>query len=568
MGKKKRRKRKDLKKKGAREGVLSKHIKIVELLLLLLFVYSFLLVKIAQPWHHTIDHDRPFLLVTNDNPFHASYTAYLKEVGNFMYSPPFMQAGYEDVVGYQPPLQYHLSAMLSEISGLETYDTNYIIIIFLLTFMALFVYFIARKESLHLALLSLPFMIGVYHFNFEVGIAFGTFPFVIGSFFLASVIWGVTKIKEKYGGALMVLLLTGTIFGHVPEFIFAVGFLVSYLVIGYAENRKLDKSAAKIVISILLSMTLSLYYLLIFKNTWMVAKPFSFSIMTDPSFAPGKGVFLEHFGLTLCLLFLGVLITLYAMCYKRAYSLPLYSGIFILLMGFTNYIGFRPRAWNLRTLWPIFLAPLMAVAIYDLGGRILKVWKNEHTVAVSLLLMLLFANAHSGQLDFGGPGTVDEKSWEAFRWVAENTPKDAKVYHFFSIYTGQAASLSIAERAVYYVDTDDYINGVRGGTVRSSYKSHTYVDFSMRLLTYKTSAFTFGHHAEEEEWKNLNIDMWDMDYYLFYSNPSYTHPAVIQYNGVIKNTFLNVGMVEVFNNGAISILKNNRKGVNPLEGAQ
>jgi len=272
--------------------------RLLETIVLSLFVLLFIYVKLAQPWSYQLSHTSPAFYNANDNFGNAYvYPQYVKETGNFKYEPPYTVAGYKDVVGHYPVLLTHLSAMFSLVSGIETYDTTYLIVTLFSVSAILLIYFVIRRHSKELALLSIPFMIGIFNFDFEIARAFGLWIYLTGALFLAAVIWISDKLDEKYAFVLLALFLSGAALGHTSELIFSFMFLTTYILLRRVKEKKFDICyLKKFSLGIVLFLVLSAYYLIIFKYTWMVGVAgYEFKVMDAPWFAPNFGVKLSDF---------------------------------------------------------------------------------------------------------------------------------------------------------------------------------------------------------------------------------------------------------------------------------
>ena len=540
-----------------------------EVMIILLFILFLLFLKIGQPWNHSMSHTYPQFFNANDNFLHASLSEYVRDKGNYAFAPVYFSGGYDDVVGYIPPIIHHLSAMVSYLTGLETYDTIYLVVMFLTCFGYVLVYFAIKRVNKTLALLSLPFMIGVYSFTFEIAHAWGMSIFIIGSFFVFAFLWSMENFDRKYSFILIALFLSGMALGHTSELIFGMGFLIIYLAVKFF-SRGLSKTEIKnVVLSLVIFSVVSVYYLIIFYFTWMKTNPLTFSVMESPTFAPNLPVNLSDFGLTQFLIYLGLLFFLFIFFLKEdserlkinAMSPVILAGIFFLLMGFTNYIGFGIRAFQTRIFWPVYLAVFMGLAIYFIPAHFRR-WRFRYAYGIAILLLVVFFFNHYGGLY--GPGIIDQQVWNGFRWVSENTPEDSKIYHFYSRPVTQDYSLLSIKRVSYFVDLNDYTESFQNQVIKSEYKSRI-AGLQDTHLPYRKSLFSYGYHAQESEFKDQVISMWDMDYYVFVMyDPLDSNNALIIYNGFVRDYMLNqTWMEESYSNSEVSILKNNEPGRRP-----
>jgi len=547
-------------------GVLNK--KRAELIIILFFLVFILFLRIGQPWSHTLSHTYPKYFNANDNFLNSEFSDYVKNTGNYAFNPSYTAGGYKDVVGYLPPVLYHLSAMVSYLTGLETYVTTYLVVMFMLCSGYLLIYFAIRRVNETLALLSLPFMLGVFSFAFEIAYALGLWIFLTGSFFLMAFIWCMENFDRKYSFLLLALFLSGMALGHASELIFAVIFLVFYIVAKFLMEGFDKKEIKNLILSIVFFAAVSAYYLIVFYFTWMKTNPFTLSAMERPVFAPNLGVGFESFGATQFLLYAGILFFFFIFLLKedseklkvRGMSPVILSAIFLLVMGFTNYIGFGVRAFQTRILWPVYLAILMGLAIYFIPAHFKK-WRFRYAYLISGILLISFFASHLGQLQ--GGGIITQGVWDGFEWIAENTPEDSRVYHFYDKPMIQSYSLFSSKRLSFMVDINDYTEALINQIIKGDYMSKMSV-LKDTKLPYRNSLFSYGYHADESDFRDQEINMWDMDYYFFAVSDPNPENALILYNKVVRGFLLNQTWIEeVYLNNEVSILKNNEPGRQP-----
>ncbi len=535
---------------------------ISEAVVLLLFVVLFLSVHAGRVWDYRIQHEYPYYFNANDNFFHSEFSDYVKGRGSYDISPYYAFAGFTNVVGYLPPILYHLSAGISLLTGLETYDTTYMAVILLVACGALLVYFSVRKYSEKLAILSLPFMVGVLAMPLEIPFAWGLWVFLTGSVFLMAVVWYFSGEKPKHSFLLLAIFLSGSALGHAPELLFSLGLVAVYFIISYLQ-KNLDKNEIKeTVMGIALFAIISAYYLIIFYFTYMVMNPFTLSVMEKPMFAPNFPVNLETFGYLQYLLILGLLVTIISLLSKEealgfsGEKTPfiVLAALYIFLVGFTNYIGFGVRAFQMRTVWPILLSVLMALPIYSAFSVIKRV-RFSYIAPISVVLLLAFSSTYYS-VQTGG-GMMDGPTWEAFRWIMNSTEKDAKVFWFYSVPFVQEYSLFSSKRIAFRVDMDEYVNSLKGQEVKTVFNG-TVAFLPDAKIPYRNSTLSFGYHADGNVFERISVQNTAvMDYFVF--GISNIEPAAREYNRLIISKMLESGQASVgFSNNAIVILRNSK----------
>ncbi|MBU4246009.1 MAG: hypothetical protein ABIF85_03835 [Nanoarchaeota archaeon] len=530
----------------------------IETAILILFVSIFIFLKLAQPLNYELSHQYPTFYNANDN-FGNGYSMpqYVKEVGNFKYEPPNTVSGFKDVVGYYPPLQSHLGAMASIITGVETYDaTNIIAILFSIPPFIL-IYFVIRRYSKELAILSLPFMLGIFNFNFEVERAFGQWIYITGALFLASVVWLADRLHAKYSSIFLAILLTGAALGHMSEAIFSAGFLAVFMALRYLKEKQLDMPALKnVIIGFTMFAIIASYYLIIFKNSWMVGfQQFSFEVMSVSPIAASLGVKITDFGIVVLLVLAGLLIGIKQLAFRKKEEFPftaVIAGIYILIIGYGNYFGLGLRAWQSRHAWPIYFSVFCGIVIYSLGAKYFKNWNYKHYAILSVTLIILFSYTHIGMLK--GGGLIDQDGWNALMWIKNNTPEDANIGYFYGTLPSQPMSLWSTNRIAYIVDLEDYSDGIKKGIVKDNYTMMQTNEIVNAYYPYRKTLFSYGYHNDTSTYFLYSNDL---NYYVFPLAISATNNQYVsQYNLMILQELLKQEKIkETYKNGAYAIFE-------------
>lgn len=545
------------------KGILGDE-RLIETAVIILFVSLFVFLKLAQPWDYRISHPYPAFYNANDNFVNGYvYPQYIKEAGNFVHQPPQLVGGFKDVVGYYPPLLLHLSAMFSTISGIETYDATYLIITLFSISAMLLVYFVIRRHSKDLAIISLPFMIGIFNFDFEIARAFGLWIFITGTLFLASVVWIADRLSERYSFIFLAVFLAGAAHGHMSEAIFAVLFLSFYYLLKRLKEGAFDKAWLKnAAYGLCLFFLFSAYYLIVFKNTWMIGMPYKFEVMSAPPFAPNFGAKFFDFGIAVLLVIAGLFAGIKKMIFRKTEEFPfaaIAAGLFVLIIGYTNYVGFGIRAWQTRIMWPVYFAVFAGIALFIVARKCLKNWKYAYAACLSVILILSFSYTHQGRLS--GSGIIDDDGWNMLMWVKNNTPHDSKVAYFYGLLYSQTFSLWSAERVPYPVILEEYIDAAQSGKVKGNYSIAAYSEWSNAHFAYQKSVLDYGYRTSEEVTNLAYIRFDSADYYVFpVSLFSAGNEYVAQYNAAIRDSLLNAGLKEVYKNGGYSVVSRVRGG--------
>lgn len=215
---------------------------------------------------NVIDHDFPYGYAASDAFQHQVRAEWVKDQGNYVLEAPHIVAGFTDVVGYYMPGAFHIAAMFSHLSGLESYDAIYFVVFFAAIMASLGMYMAIRVYSKHVALLSLPITTLTFVQNFYIGIILGQWPFIFGSFFLVGAFWSLMRLKLKNSVWLVALFISAIALTHTSELVFVVGLVgVAFLL----SLLKKDMREIKTLIAAgIISGVVSIYYLIIFSYTW------------------------------------------------------------------------------------------------------------------------------------------------------------------------------------------------------------------------------------------------------------------------------------------------------------
>ena len=534
--------------------------KIMEILFLLIYTFIFLNSSIGTLWDHKISHEFPYGLMASDAFQHQTRIEGIKLNGNYRNEPFFVSAGFEDVVGYYPPLLYHLSILFSYASGLETYDTAYLLIFILAYVASLVMYLIIRNFNKQIAILSLPLSLLIFSRAPFTGFTWGHWPALLGNFFLVCIFYAVSKLESMKSPAIIIMIISGAILAHTSEAAFGIIFTVVFLFFAVVLKKKthlIKNGIAAVIVPVIVTF----YYGVIFKFAWASGSIFSYLVV--PVWEGNLGFYMSHFGILLVFLIPGIIISIVSLLQKKI-IVAILAPLFMLFVGYSNYFGFSIRAFQTRFFWPIYLSFFMGIALYNII-RLFAKKTMVISVAIAVILMILF-NVNQGFAflpkieKISSQGLMNSYHWQTFEWIRENTDINSKVMFFYGDIYYQDAVLRNTQRRHFLVNRDDFIDKLQKGIISSTYKTKIPGDRSGGYL-YRKSFFSFGFHYDEERsmLKTIERNVCDYDYYVFDKHSS--TPALAQYNMLIRDTFLKVGLFqEVYNNELVSILRNNNPG--------
>ncbi|MEM3127110.1 MAG: hypothetical protein QW331_03525 [Candidatus Woesearchaeota archaeon] len=529
-----------------------------EKIFLIVILLTMLWVSIGTFFQHKISHDFPHGYFASDAFQHQTRADAIKLQGDYYYEPNYISGGKKDVVGFYPPILYHLTILTNIVSGVEIYDLL-LLLVFLTTILAIFImYSFLETKNVLVAVASLPFMALVFMEQNVPAYTWGHWPALVSESLLVAFIISSFFIEKKYGWVLFGLLSSGIVLTHTSEIVFAVIFVTIFLIADIIEKRKINIYLIKqIVNGSILFLIVSFFYLVIFKFTWSYANPLKFEVLTE---YPGFPMTLQfsHFEILLLLFFIGILaLFLSFKKYKEVAILVIFS----IVTGFINYLGFV-RALQFRFFWPIFFALLFGSAVVLLTQPIKNLRKHLCMGISALFLIAFILNApHLPKISVpSDPGMMNPYHWEAFKWMQNNIEKEAEIYFFRNPLYSATAILRNSQR-VHYISSGlepfieqriipRYINSTKLG------------DCCGTLYPYRKTFFDYGYYYTEQlDYFKKPIDICSVRYLIIdvQTNP----PVYGQYGSAIREELLkNRNIKEAFNNGIVSILKNQKPGEN------
>ena len=508
-------------------------------------------------WDHELSHNFPYGYLASDTFQHQVRAESIKEMGNYRNEAPYIVAGFKDVVGYYPPLFYHLGVIFSYVSGLETYDGAYFLVFFFAAIAAMIMYLIIRDFSKKIAILSLPFAVLIFSKGLYAGFTWGHWPSIVAQFFLVALFWAVMRHELEGSSYILGIVFAGSILSHTSEAIFGFIFIVIYSGYLVATKQLHMRYIKTISMGALIAGVICSYYLIIFQQTWAKLQPFEFSISKE--FGGTLSFFMKDFGFILIgLMALGVIISL-AFSGKKLHA-SFAAGLVMLLIGYSNYVGFGNRAFQARFFWPIYLSVFFGMGIYYIIKKITA--KFYFYVAVALVFLLLFnapiISAIPSTSRFTTPGMMDPYHWETLMWLKDNTPKDSKLYFFYGDIYYQDALLRNAEREHYLIARDDFIGSLQNKTIKRSYSTRAASD-SGAGFAYRKGFFSYGMHINEGWVRTKQMDLCNFNYYIF--DKASLQPVLAQYNMIIANELLKKEWVKVvYGNNYVVVLENKKPG--------
>lgn len=511
-----------------------------------------LFLGIGSLWGHQIEHGFPYGLGASDAFQHQSRTESIKVMGSYANEAPYIVGGFTDVVGFYPPLLYHLSVLLSNVTGIQTYDTVYFVVFLLAVLAAVAMYLVIRQFNSYAAILGIPIFILLFSGQFTAAYTWGQWPSAASHVFLIAAVWALL-VKGRFWWLFSGIFLAAVGMTHTSEMIFLLGFFAIY---GAAKIVKKEWAEVKQLLALAATAGIAMsYYLLIFQGTWARFQKYNlFKVETTTDSFPTIGI--SHFGWAAILIAIGVVVALLA-----ARKLPSIFAAYMYLAGLTNYVGMSFRAFQTRFFWPVYLAVFFGLSFSALVSLLAKRWRLVVALLASVLLTVavIYTNPTLGQ----SQGLMDQSRWDGLYWISKNTPEDSTVYFFYGDIYSQTSMLYNTQRLSSIVNTEDYGKGLMNNTVQTQYASMLASD-SGAGFPYRKGLFSFGFHVNNMTGEG-SANICSKNYFVFDTKTVYSqYMPLVQYNLVIREKLLMHGE-EVYSNSIVSIVKNNLVGGDCLE---
>lgn len=535
---------------------------------LLIFFGILMYLGPSNLWDHKLSHDFPYGYLASDTFQQQTRAEGIMAAGNYRYEPFFIVKGFRDAVGYYTPVLHHLGILLHYASGVPLYDTIYFMVFFAAILGAFVMYVIIGSYNKQIAILSLPLSILIFSNKSFIGFLWGHWASITAQLFLISSFWAMSKLHIGNMEIILGLFLGAVAMTHTPILIHVALFIILYSVFLSLTGRFDLAYAKKMVIAGLIAGLISIYNLFIFYNGFMVVNPYKFEVSLDWGGTPI--FYMSDFGWLLVPIIIGVAAGL--LLIKKS-PIPVIPGVYMIFAGYTNYIGFGIRAFQPRLLWPIYLSFFFGLGIYMLIKYIPQKFRYVSVYATCALSIVLLLGAIPlpnvmTYSKVSTPGLMDLKHWEAFRWLSQNTPEDAKIYFFYGDVYDQDAILRNSMRFHAQVVPQDFVMSIQNRTIKRVYKSEVPADHAAGAPYFK-SFLKMGLHLRETKDPLLTEDYLDIclfDYMVF--DIATRQPVLAEYNKLIAAELLKKSYItHVYGNenDYVFILRNNNVGADCIE---
>ncbi len=539
-------------------------IRVVETGLLVIFTIVFLWLGTGVMLDHQIAHPFPVGYLASDTFLHQSTAEGIKELGSYQEFPPYMTGGVENTAGLNPPIFNHLAAAMSQLTGLEVYDTMPLLVFVFLLLSALGMYLVIRRYNKHLALLALPFMFLSYHAVFPLGITFGQWDFYPGMAMFIGFVWLLSvSMKSKY--IPLGIFLGGTFLTHPPETFWIIGFSGLYGLLLLVQHRKIPwKYGRTLIYSGIVAAAMTLPYIHLFLVAWLPSR--SSTVLRATAFPTQANVghpivLVEQLGVWQWFLYAGLIAAVALIVLKWKAIIPLLFGLFSFGIGYTIFIGFD-KAMQYRFMWPIALSVLFPLAIFFLAKIFLKKWSILLSIGAAVVLSVLVVLSVQSPLQFGS--LVDQTRWDSIQWIADTTPDDSKVLFMYGDAYEQSSLLYNTKRLAFFIDSQRYVQAIQERRISREYEA-SFASPGSKFPA-RTSPLTYKIVTFDPEVIPLTagiMDICQFDYWIF--DKVSRQPVLAQYNLLVAQQLVNRNATVAYENDGVLILGNPNPGGDCIE---
>jgi hypothetical protein len=227
---------------------------------------------------------------------------------------------------------------------------------------------------------------------------------------------------------------------------------------------------------------------------------------------------------------------------------------FIFIIYITPIFFLSPYYYaRLRALTPFIILPSIAYGIYNI--LIVHIKKIKHAEAAALILLSILAIGFSLQ-DYTALQKQTEfehismQEWEAYRWIQDNTGKDAKVLFFGTAFQHEFIYTKRISAAFELNDLYNAVNEYQTtNKTPTTFKVGWGGETTRTVHKYEKTFWSYGNFTEPD----LNVSILDFDY-IFFQDLS---QQIAYANRIFINEYMNkYKFYPVYSKDGYIILKN------------
>ncbi|MBW2974425.1 hypothetical protein KY366_01790 [Candidatus Woesearchaeota archaeon] len=547
----------------------------IEAVALIIFILVFCYFGLANMWGREISHDMPYSYLASDSFLHFSIAEYAMDNGRFKYAPPYDVGGHEGVLEMHPPFLAVTTIMISEISGMKTYDAIYLTAVILTLFGILAFYILNRGYNKDVALLSLPAALLIFSRLFNMMLFWGIWYFATGVALMIGTAYFIPRIKERYAFVFFGILYGALVIAHIPEAIYLVGFIAVYLILEMIKRKKLILDNAKyLLMGGILGSFLAMFYINVFRNTALAVEGFRGT--PAGGYFGFPNIFIIHLGIVGIIFLIGFVFHLLA---KKRFSYPVLFGLFFFGVSYLTYFGFGKRAFVHRFFWHTYLGIFFGMAIFYLVKLVVKKWNPAYTLVLFMVVLSTIVVAYKiDATTKTGPGLMDPYNWQGLMWLRKNAGNDVPVFYFYTDALSQAAALYSSHHVSFKVGTNNLTKSIQSGRLYQRYsfgladsQSPLACELGFLKVGYYRNIYrpdSLEYECEEGNQRQVPAphNFWLCDLEYVYFNKFSGNQALAAYSMEIANILLKAPWInKAYENELVLILHNEKPGEDCIE---
>lgn len=541
----------------------------------LLFLAVFLFLGAGKLFDHQLTHLSPTGMMAADAFTHNWVAQNTYDTGYIDHPPDYAfnsnQETEQKTSNYKlfhPSVLPLITASITQLSGLNLYDINILLVFLFIVLIVAISYFILAQFNETIALFSLPLALLFLQRKFFISLSWGWWDFLTGELFLFAIILLLLAEKFPWRYLFTAVLITAAFMSHGVETIYATVFIIILLCFTFLLERKEFKSifweqlkAAAVALIIII------YPLNLFLKTWSKIGGSQILNMSYSEFLATHGsnyfIFFSELAGFRILIIAGLLLAGYFLIRKKGALLSYY--LFVVFMSLTPYLYFTTgeRSFQWRFLWPIYLSIALGAVVYAVYFFIKKAVPAAFANLAKPIIFILLSGIFIWlvlPLPFQGAGLVDAKDYASYAWTQENTVPYDKFLIFYSPINDQISRLYLLKRDMFISTAESWQALNVGSSGQETLKDYDHAGFFCEKEVcpfFGESQFTKRlEKTRAEYFKNLSVCQMDYLYFPFKNQQEIFNKNVQYLQYLVKNNVTKI----VFQNEAAVIGKNILKG--------
>jgi|GEM_PF-5058475 len=435
----------------------------------------------------------------------------------------------------------------------------YLLLFFFAPVVFLLLFYYWNKKVVLLMLPAGAFMLTKV---FTFGYLWAQYGWILGTFFLFGFMACLTY-KELHNPLLISIMMLGIAFSHFPDLVFAAIFGIIYLILYFYQekNKEVQKKLIKtlLIAAGIFLIIVAFYFYLFYEgnvNTWVKGRSFKIEAVSPEQYSPIATPIFSHLPTYFwALVGLGIVYLGYLIYTKKEVPWFLPALLTLNVVVFLNYFPFFPdaayRAFQHRYYWPLYLSFFVGLILTFLGQiKQFQKWFKPVLIAI-IVIVLSVLIIKNYAFEVHGPGILSSEQYQTMQWIEQNLPKNDTLLYFYG--DGIHQSDLILKKYHYVIEPNEFqkmannqstriVRGMRsdaGGAILSAFQGNKIVKL-------------------EKLDREQDIDICDFQYYVFDRYSAYSDAILI--NQKYFDKFISKGMLPVYQNTQVVILKNNNPG--------